>query len=144
MDGRGILPVARERFVMVMSVIHVFRPRKHMKTERQIRGALNVTFIRRLLCQIRFYKISGNPAPPTTVKNCAHSASVRCAFFTTSLRVARVSIAFLSKKRKRPASGSRKFCAQLARKKLQNPRKFSARRARKSSVNSTSVVSRTV
>ena len=62
-----------------------------------------------------FCNISGNPARPAH-KNCVQSASVRCTYFTTSLRVDRVRIAFRSEKSKRPASGSHKFYAQLARK----------------------------
>ena len=42
-------------------------------------------------------KISGNPARPAH-RNCVHSASVRCAHSTTSLRGDRVSIAFRSEK----------------------------------------------
>ena len=53
-------------------------------------------------------------APRT--KNCKHSASVRCAYCTASLRLDRVSIAFRSEKSARPASTSRKFCAKIARK----------------------------
>ena len=66
---------------------------------------------------------SGNPARPAH-KNCVHSASVRYKYCTTSLRVSRVIIAFRSESNKRPASGSRKFCAQLARKicKIDAPR----------------------
>ena len=44
-----------------------------------------------------FCKISGKPARPAH-KNCMHSASVRCAHFTTSLRVDRVSIASRAEK----------------------------------------------
>ena len=47
------------------------------------------------------------------------------------------------RKRKRPASGSRKFCAQLARKNCKMLRKISARRAHQNCVNSGSVIART-
>ena len=67
---------------------------------------------------------------PRAQKNCVHSASVRCAYFTTSLRVDPSQQCMQIRKRKRPASGSRKFCAQLARKNCKVPEKF-RRAARK-------------
>ena len=84
---------------------------------------------------------SRNPAR-LAHKNCVHPASVRYKYCTTSLRVGRVSIAFKSESYKRPASGSRNFCAQLARKFcIENFRKKkSARRAHKNCVKSASVV----
>ena len=65
-------------------------------------------------------------------KNCVHSAIVRCAHCTMSLRVDRVRVAFRSKKIKRLASGSRKFCAQLPRKNCKVPENF--RRAARTNV----------
>ena len=75
----------------------------------------------------------------TTEKITCTRPSVRCACCTMSLRVHRVSIAFRFEKGKRPASGSRKFRAQLARKNCKISEKF-RRAPHKSCVNPASVV----
>ena len=80
-------------------------------------------------------------APRT--KKCVHPSIVSCAYFTTSLRVDRVSIAFISEKNQRPASGSQKILRPTRAKELQSFRKFSARRAQKGCIDPASVISRT-
>ena len=61
------------------------------------------------------------------LKKCVHSASVRCAYFTTSLRVDRVSIAFIFENE----SVKRRDHANRARKSRERERSsFSAREAR--------------
>ena len=64
-------------------------------------------------------------------KNCVHSASVRCAFFPTSLRVDRVSIAFGSKKESVQRRDHADFAPNSREKNAKSLQNFSAPRAQK-------------
>ena len=68
-------------------------------------------------------------APRT--KNCVHSASVRCAYFTTSLRVDRVSIAFRSEKESVQRRDHANFAPNSRERIAKSPKNFGAPRAQK-------------
>ena len=76
----------------------------------------------------KFCKIFGNSARPAQ-KNCMHSASVRCACCTTSLRVDRSRIASRFEKSQAPGVGITQILRPNRAKELRSFRKISARRA---------------
>ena len=64
-------------------------------------------------------------------KNCMHSAGVRCAYFTTWLRVFRVSIAFRSEKESVQRRDHANFAPNSRERIAKFPKKFGAPRAQK-------------
>ena len=68
---------------------------------------------------------------PRAKKTCVHSASVRCACFTTSLRVDRVSIAVRSEKESVPRRDHANFAPNSRERIVKSPKNFGAPRAQK-------------
>ena len=99
-----------------------------MQDNARVQRRDHANFAQKSCKKLQNFRKSGTPRAQ---KNCAHSSIVSCAYLTPSLRVDRVRIAFRSEKSKRPASGSRKFCAQLARKTCKFPEKFRSAARRK-------------
>ena len=89
--------------------------------------------MKQILRKIRAKKlqISGNPARSAHKKKCVHSASVRCAYFTASLRVDRVSIAFRSEKESVQRRDHANFAPNSRERIAKSPKNFGAPRAQK-------------
>ena len=110
---------------VVARACRFFKCKSSRESSVEMRSRKFCAKIARKIC-----KISGNPARPAH-KNCVHSASVRCAYFTTSLRVDRVSIAFRSEKESVQRRDHANFAPNSRERIAKFPRKIGAPRAQK-------------